>query len=69
MKENTLSGDFKLGILNKDLPAIWDHPWGPMVIYNRRPEKWSTKVLGCQINQLWYNNPIKSNKGNKSGIQ
>jgi hypothetical protein len=25
MKQNTLSGDFKLGILNKDLPAIWDN--------------------------------------------
>ena len=69
MKENTLSGDFKLGILNKDLPALWDHVWGPSGIYNRRPEQWSTKVLGCQIDQLWYNKRIETDKGNDYGIQ
>jgi len=61
MKENTLSGDFKLGILNKDLPAIWDHNWGPGV-FSRRPGQWSTKELGCQIHQLWYNRRIKQTK-------
>jgi hypothetical protein len=65
MKENTLSGDFKLGTLNKDLPRFGDHPWGPMGIYNSRPEQWSTKELGCQIDQLWYNRRIKVNKGRK----
>jgi len=69
MKENTLSGDFKLGILNKDLPALWDHVWGPSGIYNRRPEQWNTKVLGCQIDQLWYNKRIETDKGNDYGIQ
>jgi len=69
MKENTLSGDFKLGILNKDLPALWDHVWGPSGIYNSRPEQWNTKVLDCQINQLWYNRRIETDKGNDYGIQ
>jgi len=69
MKENTLSGDFKLGILNKDLPALWDHVWGPSGVYNRRPEQWNTKVLGCQIDQLWYNRRIETDKGNDYGIQ
>ena len=69
MKENTLSADFKLGILNKDLPALWDHVWGPGGIYNRRPEQWNTKVLGCQIDQLWYNKRIETNKGINDGIQ
>jgi len=69
MKENTLSADFKLGILNKDLPALWDHVCGPSGIYNRRPEQWNTKVLGCQIDQLWYNKRIEKDKGNDYGIQ
>lgn len=68
MKHHTLSGDFKIGILNKDLPAIWEHTWGPMGIYNRRPEQWSTKVLGCQINQLWYNIQTETEKEVKNGI-
>ena len=65
MKYHTLSGHFKMDILNKDLPM-----WQCSIIRkeNGNRRNWSTKVLGCQINQLWYNNHIKSNKGNKSGI-
>jgi len=57
MKYHTLSGHFKMDILNKDLP-VWQCSTVPKENGNRK--NWSTKVLGCQIHQLWYNRCIET---------
>jgi cell shape-determining protein MreC len=66
MKYHTLSGHFKIDILNKDLP-VWQ--CSTNLKGNSHTENWSTKVLGCQINQLWYNIQIETDKGSNYGIQ